>query len=293
MAPNPESQVPHGPARDGMLRHAGMVGGSVVSAGLSRLVAAGHRVFTPYGLFAELHASHPKATEASARATLHAWVDLGWLKPFVPPKGQRTCYALTAECPLVADATSVRLETVLALVGAHACYGYRTALALHGLSEEMLGDQVIVCRPRQMDPPAMAVPFSRSQRAPQAWAQWEGLKVLVSDRPATVISQDTVSMSRAGVLATTPLRTLLDCWARPGCGVSDDRLIAAWRSWLDGKGDDFDTSPTRKLYDCARMVRQDPDQRPGRLDAFLSFLMMVDEHAASSFMSEWSGLEDG
>ena len=112
---------------------------------------------------------------------------------------------------------------------------------------------------------------------------------MVSDRDAAIFDQEGTSRTPNGVLATSPLRSLLDCWARPGCGVSDDRLIAAWRTWLNTIGD---TSRSRKIYDCMRMFRRDPDRRAKRLDAFLLFFQEVDENAASSFMSEWSQVVD-
>ncbi len=208
--------------------------------------------------------------------------DEAWLQAFVPPGGRRTSHRVTMHCPVIDDADLCSLETLLELAGPGAHFSYRSALALLGLSEEQSGRHMVISYLKPGVPPDEQRPFERSTTRPAAWGDWDGSSVWRVARSPNQTA-DFIHHTADGLPVSSAERCLLDCWLRPAYGVSDDRLVAAYRAWWS---DHTTTAPQQKIRRLARVDRADGDPRPGRRCQYHRFLLAVDEELAALLSDE-------
>lgn len=218
-----------------------------------------------------------------AQAHLHAWEAAQWIAPVPDLPGRH--YVVTETCPGVPDQDTLDHEIALALAAPRMepdagaiGFGYRTALVLHGLSETFDYGAFFVCRLRPGAAGAVPlgdVPFVRQWDEPSTAAKriWAGRQIVVVQRDQRMLEGGTLDQIASGLPLTTPARTLVDCWLRPGYGVGDDRLLAAWSVWWR---DPRFGGRLPKAKALRRVLQADQDHRPGRQSAFADFLGAVD-----------------
>jgi len=230
-----------------------------------------HRIHTVFGV------SLP-----SSKVHLRAWEEAKWVAPISGMSGH---YVISESCPGAPDRDTLDHEIALAMAAPRSAgeegvvgFGYRTALVLHGLSETFDYGSFFVCRLRPGGSGAalhIDVPFARQWDEPTGTAKkvWAGRQIVVVQRDERMVEAGRLDQVTSGLPVTTPARTLVDCWLRPGYGVGDDRLLAAWQMWLEDAG--FG-SRSGKVAALRRVLQADSDHRRGRQEAFVEFLGAVD-----------------
>jgi hypothetical protein len=152
-------------------------------------------------------------------------------------------------------------------------FGYRTALVLHGLSQEFSDGAVFICSvgsERRVPERAEAIPFQRNAtKLGDAVCAWKNLQGYVVRRDERVLESGLWHRTATGLRVTGPARTLVDCWLRPTYGVDDERWNAAWQSYWE---DDRFGSSTQKGEELIAVHQIDKDTRVGRAEAFAKLI---------------------
>ena len=245
------------------------------------LVAKGLRVASVNYLQKQLRWSRQQQERC-----LQAWQASDWIEPLALADGQRQRWVVTPQCPGTGDAHSLDLEILLQLAKPltppeRLGYGYRTALSLHGLNEEFTDSACFICAVATSHrPPTGTQAFARSWAAPgQPQCQWKQLAGHVVNRSPKSIPAAGWAFTDDGIRLTSPARTLIDCWQRPGYGVSDERLLAAldhyWRDSTFG-------SRAQKRHALSQTFASDGDLRPERCAAFAQVVNAFDAQLADT-----------